>query len=954
MKKTMLTLSFVVTAYILNAQVLYGTTSQGGKNGGGTICKLVTATDTLTAQFNFDAPDGAYPVYLKLLQASDGKLYGMTSRGGSYGAGTIFSYDPADSVYTQLKSFDRTNGGGPQGSLVQASDGKLYGMTRYGGSSNYGVIFSFDPVTSIYTKLVEFDRTNGANPYGSLVQASDGKLYGMTYSGGSNFYYGVIFSYDPVTSAYTKLIDFDRTNGANPYGSLLQASDGKLYGMTYSGGSSIYYGVIFSYDPGSSTFTKLKDLNGTNGANPYGDLVQASDGKLYGMTSAGGTGYGVIFSYNPATLTYIRMKDFDYTNGASPYGGLLQASDGKLYGTTSSGGGDSFGGVIFSYDPVASTYAKLQDFDDANGRRPQGSLVLASDGKLYGVTSGGDDFDYDVIFSYYPVVPTYTKLKDFGTNNTGNSMLGALIKDPSNKLYGMTYAGGSYEAGTFFCYDATISVFTKLKDFDGTNGAFPQGSLMQASDGKLYGMTSEGGSYDSSGSNGVIFSYDPATSTYTKLMDFDGTHGKNPYGGLTQASDGKLYGMTSEGGNNDNGVIFSFDPVTSVYTTLIYFDGTNGSWPKGSLVQASDGKLYGMTYYGGNNDYGVVFSYDPATGELTKLIDFEYYINGYNPSGSLIQAADGKLYGMTSYGGSSFEGVIFTYDPAASAYTKLVDFDGTNGAVPFGSLVKASDGKLYGMTMQGGSSSYGVAFSYDPATSTYTKLNDFNGDNGSYPWYTSFTEITGNNGIQISIADKSVTEGNLDRKFIAVPVMLNEKSEEIIRVRYTTRNNTAKAGSDYIAQSGTLIFPRGLKKILLPVRIIGDETPEATETFSIVLHDPVNATIADSTGIITISDDDASALNATQKDINPIRSISLSPNPAHDRVNVILQGYSGNVVIQLSTSEGRILQQQKLQAITSKFEQQPIDISTYTNGSYLVTVIDEKGNRQTEKLVIRR
>ena len=124
---------------------------------------------------------------------------------------------------------------------------KLYGMTRDGGSTDHGVIFSFDPATSTYTKLQDFDYTNGGDPYGSLIQASDGKLYGMT-SGGGNNGYGVIFSYNPVTSAYSKLIDFDYVNGAYPQGSLIQATDGKLYGMTYGGGSNDY-GVIFSYNP---------------------------------------------------------------------------------------------------------------------------------------------------------------------------------------------------------------------------------------------------------------------------------------------------------------------------------------------------------------------------------------------------------------------------------------------------------------------------------------------------------------------------------------------------------------------------------------------------------------------------------------------------------------------------------------------------------------------------------
>ena len=149
------------------------------------------------------------------IQASDGKLYGMTYSGGSSGAGVIFSFDPSSSTYTKLKDFDGTNGGNPYGSLMQASDGKLYGMTAQGGSSGAGVIFSFDPSSSTYTKLKDFDGTNGANPFGSLMQASDGKLYGMTDDGGSSGD-GVIFSFDPSSSTYTKLKDFDDTNGAYP------------------------------------------------------------------------------------------------------------------------------------------------------------------------------------------------------------------------------------------------------------------------------------------------------------------------------------------------------------------------------------------------------------------------------------------------------------------------------------------------------------------------------------------------------------------------------------------------------------------------------------------------------------------------------------------------------------------------------------------------------------------
>ena len=138
------------------------------------------------------------------------------------------------------------------------------------------------------------------------------------------------------------------------------------------------------------------------------------------------------------------------------------------------------------------------------------------------------------------------------------------------------------------------------------------------------------------------------------------------------------------------------------------------------------------------------------------------------------------------------------------------------------------------------------------------------------------------------------------------------------------------------------------------MRIKGDETPEANETFSIILSDPINATITDSTGIVTILDDDALALNASQKNINTIRSITLSPNPAQDRVTVTHKGYSGNMVLQLSTAEGRILQQQKLQSLSAKAMQHQMNVDNYSNGTYMVTVIDGRDNRQTKKLVIDR
>jgi uncharacterized repeat protein (TIGR03803 family) len=668
-------------------------------------------------------------------------------------AGVIFSFDPSTSAYRKLKDFDRINGGYPSGSLMQASDGKLYGMTQFGGNSGAGVIFSFDPSSSVYAKLYDFDNSDGgANPSGSLIQLSDGKLYGMTPQGGS-IGSGVIFSFDPVAGTYIKLKDFDNTGGSFPSGSLTLGSDGRLYGITTHGGNSDV-GVIFSFDPSAGTYTKLEDFDDTKGAYPYGILIQARDGKLYGMTAGGGiNGFGVIFSFDPSDRTYTKLKDFDNTNGAHPYGSLIQASDGKLYGTTYAGGGSSLG-VIFSFDISTETYTKLKDFDNMDGAYPYGSLMEASDGNLYGMTLGGGSSGNGVIFSFDPSAGTYKELKDFGTNESGLNPSGSLTKASDGKLYGMTISGGSRNLGVIFSFNPTTGIYTKLMDFDYTNGANPYGSLMQANDGKLYGMTPFGGS----NSYGVIFSFDPVSLIYTKLVDFDNTNGGYPEGNLMQASNGKLYGMTSAGGINGFGVIFSFDPSSSTYTKLKDFNYTytddfndtngDGAYPYGSIMQASDGMLYGMTTYGGTGNVikggsgiGIIFSIDPSSSTYTKLKDFDY-ANGYYPYGNLMQAGDGLLYGMTNSGGTGDMGVIFSFDPSSSVYTTRTDFDFTDGAYPFGNLIQAHDGKIYGMTNGGGSSDVGVIFSYDPLTFTFTKLKDFDYTIGAHPYYgAAFIEV---------------------------------------------------------------------------------------------------------------------------------------------------------------------------------------------------------------------
>lgn len=328
---------------------LYGTTQSGGGGllmGLGTTYRFDRVTHGVTAVHTFFG--GGYGPYGGVTLAADGLLYGSTYNGSAIGGdfGTLYRVAPNGQSFATLYSFSGgADGASPRDfKLTQASDGLLYGTTSKGGANGGGTLFRLDPATLTLTTLHAFNAPTAvaSNQGPGLVAGRDGYLYGTTFDGGANGF-GSVFRFDPRTAEVTTLHEFVGTDGWFPVaGGLMQAADGHLYGTTSGVGS------VYKLNPVTLAFTTLHMFVGaTEGRSPRGGVTEGADGYLYGTAEIGGTGFGTIYRLHPGTLAYETVFAFSGTNGQSPVGNLLRTDDGTLYGVTQLGG-PSNGGTLFS------------------------------------------------------------------------------------------------------------------------------------------------------------------------------------------------------------------------------------------------------------------------------------------------------------------------------------------------------------------------------------------------------------------------------------------------------------------------------------------------------------------------------------------------------------------------------------------------------------------------------
>jgi uncharacterized repeat protein (TIGR03803 family) len=324
----------------------------------------------------------------------------------------------------------------------------------------------------------------------------------------------------------------------------------------------------------------------------------------------------------------------------------------------------------------------------------------------------------------------------------GASPAGALVRDEAGNLYGTTGHGGLNQEGVVYKIDPT-GAESILLSFDGTNGAGPFAGLVLDQAGNLYGTAGAGPNDE-----GVIFRVSPSGEE-TVLFDFPAKlpiGPIQPIGGLLMDRGGNLYGATTLGGNGNCidgcGTIYRLDTAGKAHMLHQFTGGADGFSPLGSLIADADGNLYGVAQVGGDfncsadpfegEGCGTVFRI-AKNGKFTVLHAFHGGTDGEIPqAGLVLNKATGNLYGATTGGNKSGNGLIFQISPKGK-YKVVHQFTGTDGSSPNGGLILDEAGNIYGTTQGGGSNGLGTAFAMNAAFQLKVLHNFTGGRDGFAP-----------------------------------------------------------------------------------------------------------------------------------------------------------------------------------------------------------------------------
>ena len=637
------------------------------------------------------------PYSSELLKVGN-KYFGLGDKYSENDFGVIYSYNELSNEFKVEKSFSGNNGKMPWGNLMQASNGKIYGTTSYGGQFNYGVIFEYDLLNDTLKAIHHFDGLNGRNDknissnISSLIEISENILLGVTSDGGI-FNNGIIYKIDLVQNSFTNLFDFSNQIGFKPSNYILK-KDGCIYGTTQSDG--LYYpGTVFKYSFNDNLFTTIYDF-GYNRTG-YKFFITNDNTLLFNYTSQKG---GLIIDINTNQNNIIlqdinsNFLEYDSVSNKMFVFGSRYLNESKIfeYDLINSAIVDS---VILDYSKVGNTCLFLKYESNSN----QFYFVNYSAGIL-------------------KVTLTDKQVDNIAPFNDNNYFLFQNLS--SEKYIGISIIDGY---NSLYIIDNSIlkvkSIFNQYLD---GFGFFYTPVL--AGNGKLYGVTRFGGIYN----KGVIYEFDPFSNEFAVKVNFKDEFGIEPITQLCLSKNGKLYGATSKGGIFDDGTFFSFEPNSEEFKVILNYNNVDGFYYPLFIFENEFQTFELFSFNNGSyNNFGriVNYYYDEKRNEysINKIYN--------NPDVSMDYIVKSKIsnkyYFISAFYNLPYTGILIEFDAQNKIFSEIKKFKQEEVmSINTNSLVSDNEGNLYFSSYFSGLYNKGSIFKFNISNEELLKLYDFN------------------------------------------------------------------------------------------------------------------------------------------------------------------------------------------------------------------------------------
>ena len=620
------------------------------------------------------------PVY-GIIEASNNKLYGIARLGGSDNKGGIYSYDLTNGTYTKIADFTSQAGGlgyDPSSPLIEGPNGDLFGVLQSNGIIGTGWLYKIDITNNTVSIVTNLDAAGYAIA-GTVMQISynpsENKLYGTKEVFAGLNAGGGIYSYNFNNQTVTNeaLISNAQTATLGSYGNGISpvAADGHLYFTTRDDGGN-GEGCLLKYNMTSDVITKVHDFS--KSSNGTGLIV--SGDHVYGTYNSLQDTEPQIWSYNVSTRNFV---DAVTSTSSTNIGYLTQNQiailNGEIYGHNIRGIGSNVGS-LFKVSTQSFATSVVQANQSINGRGLTGDILIEDNSIAYSfIASGGVEWGP----GEYSEQGGIAKIDLINGQVEIDPILGKYLEsnvdlrtDKYNKI--LKSSSGKYYVSTYT--KLTSGSNCRVYQIDPTNGAH---TVIKAATLASEGFNTSAIEY----SNGQIafvmgdkiYTYNETTQVLTSHgLSLDAT--ESAYNNLLLASDGKIYFRTIDYALGGQSKLISVDTTTwtpsVIYTFTGIYEHNNG------LIEVNN-KLYGSTLKGGTNNEGYLYSIDISNGNTFAI---EHNFNASTDGGGFTgewMHYNGKLYGVSYAEGAKGYGTLVEYDLTSGILTVLENLDISNG-----------------------------------------------------------------------------------------------------------------------------------------------------------------------------------------------------------------------------------------------------------------------------------